>query len=120
MGGKIHVPLGGWYHATKFAVEGFSDALRIEVAPYGIQVSVIEPGAINTEWHRVAAENLLATSGVGAYADQGPPGAAAPPARPRRRGPRPQADPAGPSSVAGQGVRPHCAADLPARQPHRR
>ena len=70
MGGKIHVPLGGWYHATKFAVEGFSDGLRVEVAPFGIQVVVIEPGAINTEWHGVAADNLLATSGVGAYADQ--------------------------------------------------
>ena len=44
--------------------------MRVEVAPYGIQVVVIEPGAINTEWHSVAAENLLATSGEGAYADQ--------------------------------------------------
>ena len=70
MGGKIHVPLGGWYHAAKFAVEGFSDALRLEVAPFGIDVVVIEPGAINTEWHGVAADNLLAVSGVGAYADQ--------------------------------------------------
>jgi NAD(P)-dependent dehydrogenase (short-subunit alcohol dehydrogenase family) len=70
MGGKIHVPLGGWYHATKFAVEGFSDALRLEVAPFGIHVVVIEPGAIDTEWHGVAADNLLTTSGAGAYADQ--------------------------------------------------
>jgi NAD(P)-dependent dehydrogenase (short-subunit alcohol dehydrogenase family) len=70
MGGKIHVPLGGWYHATKFAVEGFSDALRLEVAPFGIHVVVIEPGAIDTEWHGVAADNLMSTSGVGAYADQ--------------------------------------------------
>jgi NAD(P)-dependent dehydrogenase (short-subunit alcohol dehydrogenase family) len=70
IGGRIHVPLGGWYHATKFAVEGFSDALRLEVAPFGIRVVVIEPGAINTEWHGVAADNLLATSGTGAYADQ--------------------------------------------------
>jgi NAD(P)-dependent dehydrogenase (short-subunit alcohol dehydrogenase family) len=69
MGGKMHVPLGGWYHATKFAVEGFSDALRLEVAPFGIHVIVIEPGAINTEWHSVAADNLVATSGGGAYAD---------------------------------------------------
>ncbi len=69
MGGKVHVPLGGWYHATKFAVEGFSDALRLEVAPFGIQVIVIEPGAINTEWHSVAADNLVVTSGGGAYTD---------------------------------------------------
>lgn len=70
MGGRIHTLLGGWYHATKFALEGFSDALRLEVGPFGIQVVVIEPGAIDTEWHGVAAENLLATSGEGAYADQ--------------------------------------------------
>ncbi len=70
IGGKIHTLLGGWYHATKFAVEGFSDALRLELAPFGIRVVVIEPGAIDTEWHHVAADNLLATSGRGAYADQ--------------------------------------------------
>ena len=70
IGGKIHVPMGGWYHATKFAVEGLSDALRLELAPFGIHVVVIEPGAINTEWHGVAADNLLATSGQGAYAGQ--------------------------------------------------
>ena len=56
VGGKVHVPLGGWYHATKFAVEGLSDALRLELAPFGIHVVVIEPGAINTEWHGVAAD----------------------------------------------------------------
>lgn len=70
IGGKIHVPLGGWYHASKFAVEGFSDTLRLELAPFGIDVVVIEPGAIDTEWHGVAANNLLDTSGGGAYADQ--------------------------------------------------
>jgi NAD(P)-dependent dehydrogenase (short-subunit alcohol dehydrogenase family) len=70
MGGKIHTPLGGWYHAAKFAVEGFSDALRLELAPFGIRVVVIEPGAIDTEWHHVALDNLLATSGGGAYAEQ--------------------------------------------------
>ena len=70
VGGKVHVPLGGWYHATKFAVEGLSDALRLELAPFGIRVIVIEPGAVDTEWHGVAAEHLLATSGQGAYAGQ--------------------------------------------------
>ena len=50
IGGKIWEPLGGWYHATKFAVEGLSDCLRVEVAPFGIDVIVIEPGAIRTEW----------------------------------------------------------------------
>ena len=37
IGGKVHVPLSGWYHATKFAVEGLSDALRLELAPFGIR-----------------------------------------------------------------------------------
>ena len=55
MGGKIGEPLGSWYHATKFAVEGLSDSIRIELAPFGIHVVVIEPGAIRTEWGPIAA-----------------------------------------------------------------
>jgi NAD(P)-dependent dehydrogenase (short-subunit alcohol dehydrogenase family) len=70
MGGKVHVPLSGWYNAAKFAVEGFSDELRLEVAPFGVFVVVIEPGAIDTEWHGLAADRLIASSGQGAYADQ--------------------------------------------------
>ncbi|MEY9844777.1 NAD(P)-dependent dehydrogenase (short-subunit alcohol dehydrogenase family) [Streptacidiphilus sp. BW17] len=70
MGGRIHSPLGGWYHATKFAVEGISDCLRLELQPFGIQVVLIEPGAIRTEWGGIAADNLLATSGSGPYAGQ--------------------------------------------------
>jgi NAD(P)-dependent dehydrogenase (short-subunit alcohol dehydrogenase family) len=70
IGGKIYVPLGSWYHATKFAIEGLSDTLRLEVAPFGIHVVVVEPGAIDTEWHGVASENLTATSTQGAYAGQ--------------------------------------------------
>src|SRR6185312_3578889 len=45
IGGKIWEPLGAWYHATKFAVEGLSDCLRVEVAPFGVDVIVVEPGA---------------------------------------------------------------------------
>jgi NAD(P)-dependent dehydrogenase (short-subunit alcohol dehydrogenase family) len=70
IGGRIHLPLCGWYHATKFAVEGFSDTLRMELAPFGIRVIVIEPGAIDTEWHGVAGDNLTATSGQGTYGRQ--------------------------------------------------
>ena len=70
MGGKIYTPLGGWYHGTKFALEGLSDCLRMEVKPFGIDVVVIEPGGIKTEWGDIAAEALLAASGSGAYADQ--------------------------------------------------
>src|SRR6478735_12707611 len=54
MGGRFAAPFGGWYHATKFAVEGFSDALRQELAPFGVQVVVIEPGGIRTEWGGIA------------------------------------------------------------------
>ncbi|MFL6100495.1 MAG: oxidoreductase [Actinomycetales bacterium] len=70
MGGKIHEPLGGWYHATKFAVEGLSDSLRMELAPFGIDVVVIEPGAIRTEWAGIAAEHVRAVSAHGPYARQ--------------------------------------------------
>lgn len=68
IGGKIHSPFGGWYHATKFAVEGFSDCLRLEVKHFGIDVVVIEPGGIKTEWGAIAADHLRKTSGSGVYA----------------------------------------------------
>jgi NAD(P)-dependent dehydrogenase (short-subunit alcohol dehydrogenase family) len=68
IGGKIWEPLGSWYHATKFAVEGLSDSLRVEVEPFGIDVIVIEPGAIRTEWAGIAADGLRRFSGKGAYA----------------------------------------------------
>lgn len=70
IGGKVYTPFGAWYHATKHAVEGFSDALRMEVAPHGIDVVVIEPGGIRTEWAGIAAEGLAKTSAHGAYAKQ--------------------------------------------------
>lgn len=68
MGGKIYTHLGGWYHATKFAVEALSDCLRLELRPFGIDVVIIEPGGIKTEWGQIAASNLRAASGSGAYA----------------------------------------------------
>ncbi len=67
MGGKFVTPLGGWYHASKYAVEALSDALRMETAAFGINVVVIEPGSIRTEWGAIAAQNLEETSGKGAY-----------------------------------------------------
>jgi NAD(P)-dependent dehydrogenase (short-subunit alcohol dehydrogenase family) len=70
MGGKIYTPLGAWYHATKFALEALSDCLRMEVEPFGINVVVIEPGGINTEWGGIAAEKLRSVSGAGPYANQ--------------------------------------------------
>ena len=70
MGGKITTPLGAWYHATKFALEALSDCLRMEAAPFGIDVVVIEPGGIRTEWPAIAASNLRQASGGGPYASQ--------------------------------------------------
>jgi short-subunit dehydrogenase len=70
IGGKIWEPLGSWYHATKFAVEGLSDSLRAEVAGFGIKVIVIEPGAIRTEWAAISADNLEAASAGTPYSKQ--------------------------------------------------
>ncbi|MFF4116901.1 oxidoreductase [Streptomyces sp. NPDC001714] len=70
MGGKIHTPLGGWYHGTKFALEGLSDAMRLEAKPFGVDIVVIEPGGIKTEWGGIAADNVEKISGGGAYAKQ--------------------------------------------------
>lgn len=68
MGGKIYTKFGGWYHATKFAVEGFSDCLRLELELFGIDVILVEPGGIKIEWGAIAAENLRKSSEKGAYA----------------------------------------------------
>lgn len=68
--GKIYEPLGSWYHATKFAVEGMSDSLRLELQPHGIDVIIIEPGPIMTEWNEIARNNLMSVSGSGAYKQQ--------------------------------------------------
>lgn len=67
MAGKVHTPFGAWYHASKFAIEGFSDSLRVEVKPFGIDVVVIEPGSIMTPWGGIAADNLEKSSSKGAY-----------------------------------------------------
>ena len=65
--GKMAIYLGGWYNVTKYAVEAFSDALRMEVKPFGIDVVKIEPGAIKTDWGIIAARNLKASSEDTAY-----------------------------------------------------
>ena len=70
MGGKIWEPLGSWYHASKFAVEGLSDSLRVEVAEFGIKVVIIQPGSIRSEWSGIAADQLEATSATTPYAPQ--------------------------------------------------
>lgn len=66
-GGKIYTLLGAWYHAAKHALEGFSDCLRLEVKPFGIDVVIIQPGATESEWAGVAFEHVEKTSGNTAY-----------------------------------------------------
>ncbi len=68
MGGKVYFPLGSWYHATKHALEGWSDCLRVELAQFGINVVLIEPGAIKTEFADVMSGPMLKRSGNTAYA----------------------------------------------------
>ena len=67
MGGRIWMPIGGWYHATKHALEALSDALRVETRAFGVRVVVIQPGAIESEWSDIAAKNLAATAKGSAY-----------------------------------------------------
>src|SRR3954449_7237699 len=70
IGGKFYEPLGAWYHATKFAVEGLSDSLRIAPAPSGLRVFIMEPGPIRTEWNILSRESLVEVSRGTAYEDQ--------------------------------------------------
>jgi NAD(P)-dependent dehydrogenase (short-subunit alcohol dehydrogenase family) len=69
--GKVVIPYGGWYNVSKFSVEALSDALRIEAKPFGINVVLIEPGGIKTDWGIIAADNLQASSKGTAYEDSG-------------------------------------------------
>ena len=55
-------PFGGWYHVSKYSVEALSDALRMELKPFGIEVSMIEPGGIRTDWGIIAARHLRESS----------------------------------------------------------
>ena len=69
MGGRFTFPVGGYYHATKYAVEAISDALRNEVRPFGIRVSLIEPGLIRTGFEQGALTSGAAADHEGsAYA----------------------------------------------------
>jgi NAD(P)-dependent dehydrogenase (short-subunit alcohol dehydrogenase family) len=63
MGGRMTLPGGGFYHATKYAVEAISDALRFEVQGFGIDVIVIEPGPIKTEFGDTAIKRVAALGG---------------------------------------------------------
>lgn len=62
MGGKIYTPYGAWYHATKHALEGWSDCLRLELKPFNIDVVIIEPGGIATEFADVLYDPMVERS----------------------------------------------------------
>ena len=68
MGGKLTFPGGGAYHATKHAVEAISDALRFEVKGFGVDVVVIEPGLIKTQFAETARATVGEGDGDGPYA----------------------------------------------------
>ena len=67
MGAKFGEPFGAWYHASKYALEGLSDCLRMELKPFSVDVILVEPGTIRTEWTPIAKESLLRISGDTAY-----------------------------------------------------
>jgi NAD(P)-dependent dehydrogenase (short-subunit alcohol dehydrogenase family) len=70
IGGKVVFPGGGFYHGTKHAVEAISDALRFEVKNFGVDVVIIEPGLIKTEFGDTAAASISdGTESGGDYAD---------------------------------------------------
>jgi NAD(P)-dependent dehydrogenase (short-subunit alcohol dehydrogenase family) len=69
MGGRLTFPGGGFYHASKYAVEAISDALRFEARGFGVEVVVIEPGLIRTGF----AQTAVGAMGDGAEPSNGDP-----------------------------------------------
>ena len=69
IGGRLVFPGGGPYHASKWAVEAMSDALRYEVKPFGVRVSVIEPGIIRTKFGDTVITTVNEHGGDGPYAE---------------------------------------------------
>jgi NAD(P)-dependent dehydrogenase (short-subunit alcohol dehydrogenase family) len=68
MGGRLTFPGGGMYHATKYAVEAISDALRFEVRGFGVEVIIVEPGLIVTSFGDTAAASVGPGDAGGPYA----------------------------------------------------
>jgi NAD(P)-dependent dehydrogenase (short-subunit alcohol dehydrogenase family) len=67
--GKVGEPFASWYHASKHALEGLSDSLRMELHPFGIDVVIVEPGPTRTPWGGIARDSLIRYSGERAYRD---------------------------------------------------
>ena len=68
VGGRAAFPLYSLYHGTKWAVEGFSESLNFELAPFGIRVKLVEPGAIKTDF-TTRSLDVLKKDGLNAYDD---------------------------------------------------
>ena len=69
--GRVVLPFCGWYHVSKYSVEALSDALRLELKPFGIDVVLIEPGGIKTDWGLIAADHLAESSKGTPYEEDG-------------------------------------------------
>lgn len=69
MGGRFTLPGGGAYHASKHAVEAWSDALRWETRSFGIRVSIVEPGIVLTDFAKAHAGAIEKADGEGPYAE---------------------------------------------------
>lgn len=65
--GHITFCFAGWYNASKYAVEALSDATRMEVKRYGIDVAIVEPGGVYSDWGRIAAKQLRKASAGTVY-----------------------------------------------------
>ena len=65
--GKVGLPLGDWYHASKFAIEGMSDCLRLEVKQFGVDVIIVEPGGTKSEMIENGTNDLMKFSKQAVY-----------------------------------------------------
>ena len=65
--GKVSMPVGGWYAASKFAIEALSDAMRWELKDFGIKVVIIEPGPIKSEFGKTANRMIEKLNSKGYY-----------------------------------------------------
>lgn len=68
---RFSSPMGGWYHASKAALDSLADTLRLEVAPFGIDVVVVQPGRVDTPWHETALADLETRTAGTEYARAG-------------------------------------------------
>lgn len=68
--GRITFCFAGWYNASKYAVEALSDATRMEVKPYGIDIAIVEPGGVYSNWGVIAADHLRKASDGTCYEER--------------------------------------------------